>query len=88
MNRIPPTCLLLLVTGCASNTSALIDEAMETGDWSAVNVRLEAEAQRAERQGSMCPNGSTAVCVSDFGVTDCRCVNSAVFHYELGGIAR
>lgn len=88
MKRIAVTCLLLLFSGCASNTSALIDEAMETGDWSEVNARLEADAQRAERRRAFCPDGSTALCVSDFGVTDCRCVKSAAFRRELGGFVR
>ncbi len=88
MPRILFTCLLVSVSGCAPGTAALIDEAMETGDWQAVNRQLDAETRRKNRRMPSCPAGRTALCVSDFGYVNCRCVGPAAFDYALGGLVR
>lgn len=88
MTRILTACILLSVTGCAPGTATLIDEAMESGDWRAVNARLDAEARREEQRAPSCPGGTRAMCVSDFGNVECACVEAETLGYDLGGLVR
>lgn len=88
MRRTLTACILLSITGCAPSTATLVDEAMETGDWRAVNARLDARARRHQRRGPACPDGAGAMCVSNSGVVECRCMQSATLRYELGNLLR
>jgi hypothetical protein len=88
MTRILTACILMTLSGCAPSTATLIDKAMKTGDWRAVNARLDARARREARRGPACPDGASALCVSDSGDVACRCVESAAARYELGGVLR
>ena len=72
--------LLFLLFGCAPSTQDLIEQAHDTGDWSLVNERIEAERRRAERLQS-CPLGTTEWC--DSGDEGCRCVDNSDFQAAM-----
>lgn len=62
---------LLGLSGCATSLAELEAEANQTGDWSRVDARLEAEARRAERARRdafpECPHGMIAIRRADGG---------------------
>lgn len=67
---------MLSVSGCASNMNELIAEANQSGDWTAVNERLDSEeAARAAQQS--CGSGQTLHCTTTLDETSCGCVSSA-----------
>lgn len=88
LKRLAVFLSLLFVTGCAASTATLVDEALSSGDWRAVDARLDAGQKRVARRGPVCPAGYSAMCVSDSGDVSCRCAESADFRYELSGIIR
>jgi len=74
------TLLLVLVmfsvSACASNLNELIAEANQSGDWTAVNQRLDRqEAVRAEQQ--FCSSRHTLYCRTVLDDTSCACVSNA-----------
>lgn len=69
--------LLFLVVGCAPTTDELIKQAHQTGDWTQVNQRLEAEANRAAERAVRCPAGTIRWCDNSYGDSVCSCVENA-----------
>lgn len=69
--------IFLLTTGCASSTNDLIKEARESGDWTAVNHRLELEEKR-ENANPSCGDGLVLMCTST-----CECVSHQVARYRV-----
>jgi len=69
--------IALLATGCASSTNNLIKEAHESGDWTAVNHRLEVEETRENFKPS-CGDGLILMCTST-----CKCVSNQVARYRV-----
>jgi hypothetical protein len=69
--------IFLLTTGCASSTNDLIKEARESGDWTAVNHRLEFEEAR-ENSNPSCGDGLILMCTST-----CECVPNQVARYRV-----
>ena len=69
---------VLVLSGCSTFVSLeeLEDQAMITGDWSAVEEREKIIAKRKARLGTQCPNGMVNLCESRFGTVDCQCVNN------------
>ena len=64
---------ILTLSGCASNMSELIAEANQSGDWTAVNKRLDREeAARAAQQS--CGSRKTLHCTTTLNETSCGCV--------------
>ena len=77
--RIFGVLILLVVVGCApvKSLEQLEQEAMLTGDWSAVEKREKAVARKAERQGAKlkCPVGYIAFCQAYTVREECSCVS-------------
>ena len=77
--KISGLILLLFLVGCAPMKSMeqLENEAMMTGDWSAVEDRERAIARKAERQGVKlnCPSGYISFCQNYAGIDRCGCVS-------------
>ena len=75
--------LLLLgaffLTGCMSmpTLEQLEEQALLTGDWTAVEKREKLIAKRARIQGPQCPAGMMAYCEAHFGQKRCGCVSNA-----------
>lgn len=67
---------LLLLGGCAAQVpmAELEQQAMLTGDWSAVEKRERQIARRAERNGPDCGHGLVSYCVENGGHDRCSCI--------------
>jgi hypothetical protein len=72
----------LLTTGCASSSNDLIKEARESGDWTAVNLRLDAEAKE-ESSASSCRSGFVQMCFER-----CECVPDNIADSKIEQITR
>ena len=72
--------IALLATGCAASTNDLIKDARASGQWAAVNNRLDAEVER-ERVDASCRSGFIIMC-SD----RCECVPNDVASSRIGDI--
>lgn len=77
--RIIGVLILLVVVGCApvKSLEQLEQEAMLTGDWTAVENRERALARKAEREGAKlkCPVGYVAFCQAFTARDECSCVS-------------
>ncbi len=75
--------LLLLgaffLTGCMSmpTLEQLEEQALLTGDWTAVEKREKLIAKRERIQGPQCPAGMIAYCEGHLGQKRCGCVSNA-----------
>ena len=71
--------MLLFLVGCApiKSMQQLENEAMLTGDWTAVENRERAMARKAEREGVKlkCPIGYVAFCQAFTARDECSCVS-------------
>lgn len=76
-----------LIAGCSGMTpmAELEQQALLTGDWSAVEQRERILQRRKARMGSQCPSGRVAVCESFAGKNRCGCVESDNLHAILAG---
>ncbi len=81
--RILLVTAFLLVSACAPTTSALIDEAGRTGNWTAVNQRFDAEEKRRQSTIDHCGSGRTLFCTTEFGELRCSCVPDTVARKQL-----
>ena len=77
----------LLVTGCGTYMSMeqLEQQALLTGDWTAVEKRERTVLRRKLRHGNVCPAGQVAVCESFASVDRCTCVESSSLRTVLAG---
>lgn len=69
--------ILGVLAGCSSyqTLEELEEEALVTGDWSAVEERERILAKRAIRHGLVCPAGSMSYCESWAGLKEkCACI--------------
>ena len=68
---------LLILGGCSGyqTLEQLEDQALVSGDWSAVEKREELIARQARRNGPKCPRGFTAYCETSALVQRCSCVD-------------
>lgn len=70
--------ILGVLAGCSSyqTLEELEQEALATGDWSAVEQRERILARRAARHGLACPAGSVSYCETWAGLNGkCACVS-------------
>ncbi|MDH3531367.1 MAG: hypothetical protein OEO82_00480 [Gammaproteobacteria bacterium] len=70
--------VLILLAGC-SNRPTLVeleDEAIVTGDWSAVEERERSMQRRQAREAVVCPEDETRVCYGPELSQHCICVQS------------
>jgi len=75
---------LFLMLGCGSSTQHLIEQAHLTGDWTAVNKRMDTIQEReATRIAESCPRGTTRFCSRRFGDDRCSCVNGSEVRQAL-----
>ena len=74
--RTLPLLVLFLLSACAPTTDELFIKANISGDWTAVNARLEAED---EPQSVNCHDGSVLVCKTS-RVEACTCELKVQFH--------
>lgn len=67
---------IVLLCGCATSLpmAQLEQQAMLTGDWSAVEKRERLKARRAERNGPSCGRGFVSYCVVTGGHDRCTCI--------------
>ncbi len=73
----------LTISACAPSTDALIREAHQSGNWSLVNQRLDAEEERALASISQCNDGRTLMCSTSVGQSNCSCVDNALAREKL-----
>ena len=69
---------LILALGACAPTQTLEElefQALQTGDWSAVERRERAMARRAETAMLECPHGMISYCEDRIGETTCQCVS-------------
>jgi len=67
--------VLFFLAGCATKPSLeqLEDEAMVSGDWSAVEKREHSSNRLGPINGRSCPNGRPLICVKDVAREECAC---------------
>ena len=77
---------LILLGGCESliPLERLEEQALLTGDWSAVEQRERIIAKRKARSHSRCPAGSIAYCEAGISGERCNCINADVVRSFLG----
>ena len=74
--------VLFMLPACAATTDELFTEANISGDFSAVNARLEAEAEdQEEMRPAKCRGPSVLVCETSH-VETCSCVPTVQFHNQ------
>ena len=67
---------LFLLLGCTS-TQDLIEQAHFTGDWTAVNKRMDIiEKREAQRNSEECSRDKTKFCSNRFAEQRCQCVST------------
>ena len=69
----------VFLTGCVSmpTLEQLEEQALLTGDWSAVEQREKSIAKRDSRRGMKCPNGMIAYCEQRLGQKRCACISKS-----------
>ena len=67
---------IVVMSGCTIGPTMeeLEDQALLTGDWSAVERRERSLARRQANRGPSCPAGHIAVCVDRFYRDECSCL--------------
>ncbi len=86
MHKLIVVIPILLLTGCASSMSTLVEEAEQTGDWTPVLKREEAMARFNQQFESACPLGTQQLCVQKAVGSDCRCLGRDRMAERLGFI--
>ena len=76
--RVLPFLVLFLLPACATTTDELFTKANFSGDFTAVNARLEAENEIETGQPN-CRDGMVLVCETSYTET-CSCVPNHRFH--------
>lgn len=69
--------LLLFLAACANRPTLeqLEDEALLTGDWSAVEARERMQGRLSQSSGPACPDDFTKVCYGPEVNFQCECVS-------------
>ena len=68
--------LLVMLAGCSGQPTydELVDEALRTGDWDAVESREQLAQRKSRTNGQQCPDGALSVCRESGLSEDCDCV--------------
>jgi hypothetical protein len=68
--------LVLFLVGCSNQPTLdeLEAEALQTGDWTAVEEREKLLRRTGRLSDSECPSGTLQMCVDDMGSETCRCL--------------
>ena len=78
-------CLLTVGCGNYATLEELEEQALITGDWSAVEARERYIAKRKARRAQNCPPGYMAYCESMMSKKKCTCINKEVMVGVLYG---
>ena len=86
MKRLGVFLIALALVGCApyKTLDELEDEAMLTGDYSALEARERSLARRAAERGSICGADQVSVCRDRVGRKACGCVARDELRTALG----
>ena len=70
--------LLFMMVGCSSQPTyeELVDDALQSGDWEAVESREQTESRRSSMNDHECPRPAVRVCRESGALSDCACVRS------------
>jgi hypothetical protein len=79
--------VMFFASACASTMNELLAEAHRSGDWSAVNRRLDIQ-EAAHEQQQICRSRHTLYCKIILDETSCACVSNATFRNWTREIAR
>jgi len=73
---------ICFLAGCAAQPSLehLEQQALMTGDWSAVEARERSIQRRTNRAGIQCPTGYTGFCERFVVNERCTCINRRALH--------
>ena len=73
---------VLVLAGCSSRPTLeeLEDEALVTGDWTAVESREQMLERRRDRTGNACPGEQIKACYGAGVSTECYCLQPSGFH--------
>ncbi|MBT8065609.1 MAG: hypothetical protein KJO09_00100 [Gammaproteobacteria bacterium] len=76
-----------LLVGCApvKTLEELEIAALQSGDWSAVEMREKRLARQKQRRGMNCGSGAMAVCVDRMHDVICECMSRQDMEYMLSG---
>ena len=87
MKYITTLICLLALTGCGTYVpmEELRAQALQSGDWSAVEKREAVLAKRDIRRGTACPKGSMVMCQSRIGDEKCHCVDRNAMSRTMTG---
>ncbi|MDX1509041.1 MAG: hypothetical protein R3358_12220 [Woeseiaceae bacterium] len=79
--------VFLLTAGCGNylTLEELEEQALTTGDWSAVEKRERIIAKRKARRALNCPAGYMAYCETMMANKKCTCVNNDIMASVLYG---
>jgi len=75
--------MMIVLAGCASRPTLeqLQQDALVTGDWSAVEKREQFLRKIRGRSDVYCPQGTTMVCIDGEGDEDCICARPTASRY-------
>ncbi len=74
---------MFLLSGCASSTQDLIEQAQLTDDWSFVNKRMATLERLEPQHPQSCPRGMRRYCVRRMREEKCTCVSNSDFRDML-----
>jgi hypothetical protein len=79
---------ILLLAGCADfkTLEELEFAALQSGDWSAVELREKSIARRKARHSMRCPSGLLPVCEQRGRRARCTCTSRDDFENIMGGL--
>ncbi len=86
--RVLVLVMVLGLSGCVATPSLeeLEQQAMQTGDWSAVEQRERMMERRKARRGPKCGDGLIGYCQSSFGRERCTCVAGTTLRDAFQGV--
>ena len=79
-----PIALALGACAAPPTLEELEFQALQSGDWSAVEKRERVMARRAEKAGPACPQGAILYCEERAGDQACQCVSRRALNDLLG----
>lgn len=76
--KISGILLLVFLVACSNQPTLgeLEAEALQTGDWTAVEEREKLLRRTGRLSDSDCPGGTVQMCVDDMGKETCRCLTA------------
>ena len=72
--RLSLLLILLIAPACSSQSERLVADAHKSGDWTAVNQRIQRDEER--QTAELCGAGQQLSCRIDFAETRCSCIRT------------